>query len=715
MNEAASRALAPAPRVRRVKLQHILFLLLLLPGIIPLVLSSFYLLKSNREALKVKELELLTHSAQGFAQLLSDDLADRAAQLRQVGQGLVAAPGFKNLEQRLRQDWAQSYLQRFLSQDGRDLRAFRFVDQNGRGLSSNSMTSLEPTVIEAMNGAFDQAVGSERTVYRFALIRDQGEWTSAVTMAVPVAIPESGDQLILQALAPLAMHRAPSEGLDIEEILLIDAGGERLWSAGARPQIEEALLASDLVQRFAALPVDVTSELELEVGGSKQSTLAQVVPVRESGWGVVAHKTTQVAFQQVRVMVLRILMFSMLAALLALVLALFASRSLSLPIQRLAETTHQIAAGHFDRRVSTEGLSFEVAELAEDFNRMSDTVESYIERLQKAAEVNRQLFISSIRAFAAAIDAKDPYTRGHSERVARYSRAIARYLGLPKDMQEKVWISAVLHDVGKIGVEDRVLKKHGVLTPEEFDQMKLHPVIGADIVEPVSALRDHLPGIRWHHEAWNGTGYPDGLKGEQIPLMARIIGVADTFDAITTNRPYQTASSPDFAIQTVKKLTGTRFDARIVTGFLLAWDAGQIEMDPPSPELAPPLAPSPEEVARAAAARESEAKALPPRAADTAQQRPGGGQAQQRPGGGQAQQRPGGGPTDRVEPPPLEIEATLEPPPPDMFLKVRAPRVPRIESRSATDSATTPASKQARTAPDRASNPLAPRAATKLR
>lgn len=609
MNEAASRAPAPAPRVRRVKLQHLLFLLLLLPGVIPLVLSSFYLLKSNREALQVKEKELLTLSAQGFAQVLSDDLAERAAQLRQVGQGLIAAPGFSNLEQRLRQDWARSYLQRFISQDGRDLRAFRFVDQKGRGQGSD-MGTFEPQVIEAMNGAFDEAVGTENTVYRFALIQEAAGLTPAVAMAVPVAIPDSDDQLILQALAPLAMRRAAGEGLDLEELFLIDAGGKRLWSAGERPRIEEALLASDLVQRFAALPLNVTSEIELEVDGKKQSTLAQVVPMRETGWGVVAHKTTQVAFQQVQVLVLRILLFSALAALMALVFSLFASRGFSLPIQRLAETTHQIAAGHFDRRVSTEGLSFEVAELAEDFNRMSDTVESYIERLQKAAEVNRQLFISSIRAFAAAIDAKDPYTRGHSERVARYSRAIARYLGLPKDMQEKVWISAVLHDVGKIGVEDRVLKKHGVLTPEEFEQMKLHPVIGADIVEPISALRDHLPGIRWHHEAWNGSGYPDGLKGEQIPLMARIIGVADTFDAITTNRPYQTASSPEFAIQTVKKLTGTRFDARIVTGFLLAWDAGQIEMDPPSAELAAlPQVPSAEEAAATAAAPRKEAAA----------------------------------------------------------------------------------------------------------
>ncbi len=581
MKTAEPRASSSPPSARRVKLQHILFLLLLLPGILPLVLSSVYLLQSNRETLKVKEKELLTLSAQGFAQLLSDDLAQRAAQLRQVGQGLVATPSSGNLEQRLRQSWARRYLERFANQERRDLRAFQVVNQEGRGPGS-ALEDFDEHVLAAMSRAFEEARASGETVYQFALLRAGDELEPAVAIAVPVAVPASDEMLILRALVPLALRSsaAAHAGLSLDQLLLIDAGGRLLWPAGGeRGGIESALLESELVQEFAALPVNAIHELELDVDGRSQSTLVQVVPVRETGWGVVAHKTTQAAFQQVRQVVLRILMLSALAVLLALVLALIAARGFSLPIQRLAEATHEIAAGHFDRRVSTEGLSFEVAELAEDFNRMSDTVQSYVARLQRAAELNRELFISSIRAFAAAIDAKDPYTRGHSERVASYSRSIARYLGLPKDVQEKVWISAVLHDVGKIGVEDRVLKKHGVLTPEEYEQMKLHPVIGADIVEPISALRDHLPGIRWHHEAWNGSGYPDGLKGEQIPLMARIIGVADTFDAITTNRPYQTASSPEFALQTIKKLTGTRFDAKIVTAFLLAWDAGQIVMD----------------------------------------------------------------------------------------------------------------------------------------
>ena len=624
MKESVPRDSEHPPAARRVKLQHILFLLLLLAGLIPLLLSSFYQLKSNREALKVKEKELLTLSAQGFAQLLSDDLERRSVLLEQLGRGLVAAPGLGQLEQWMSQDWAVRYLKRFVTESP-DLRAFLVGGEHGKTLSIYTKEYDLP-VLDAMGEAREQALATADTVYRFTLLKEKGELGPAVAIAVPVPIPGRDEQLILQALVPLVLRSssAAQAGLNVEELFLIDPGGELLWSARQRQGIERALLDSELIRQFAAQPVNVTREVELEVDGKIQSTLAQVVPVRETGWGVVAHKTTQVAFQDVQQLVVRILIFSALAAMLALALALLASRGFSLPIQRLAEASHEIAAGHFDRRVSTEGLSFEVAELAADFNRMSDTVQSYIARLQRAAEVNRQLFISSIRAFAAAIDAKDPYTRGHSERVASYSRSIARYLGLPKDVQEKVWISAVLHDVGKIGVEDRVLKKHGVLTAEEFDQMKLHPVIGADIVEPISALREHLPGIRWHHEAWNGSGYPDGLKGEQIPLMARIIGVADTFDAITTNRPYQTASSPEFALQTIKKLTGTRFDAKIVTAFLLAWDANQIKMDlslsqPTAPTSANvkatgsrPSIPRPLSTAKSTGSRPGIPKPLPP-------------------------------------------------------------------------------------------------------
>ncbi len=293
--------------------------------------------------------------------------------------------------------------------------------------------------------------------------------------------------------------------------------------------------------------------------------LAQVSPVGETGWAVVVQKPAAAAFSAVRRMVMSAFAATGLLVLLALIFAALASRWVSRPIQRLAETSHEIAEGSFGRRMEARGLPAELSDLARDFNRMSGHVESYVSRLKEAAQANRELFIGSIRAFAAAIDAKDPYTRGHSERVAALARTSARQLSLSEDAQQKLWIAALLHDVGKIGVEDQVLRKVGRLTDEEFRQMKAHTVIGADIMSSIGPLREMVPVIRWHHEAWNGLGYPDGKKGEEIPLFARIVAVADTFDALTTNRPYQEAHDLEEAIAVITKLTGSRFDAKVVT------------------------------------------------------------------------------------------------------------------------------------------------------
>jgi HD-GYP domain-containing protein (c-di-GMP phosphodiesterase class II) len=179
---------------------------------------------------------------------------------------------------------------------------------------------------------------------------------------------------------------------------------------------------------------------------------------------------------------------------------------------------------------------------------------------------------------AAAIDEKDPYTRGHSDRVARYSLLIGRQLSLSPEDLDRLRISALLHDVGKIGVDDRVLKKPGSLTPEEFEIMKQHPIKGANIMRPVAQLKDMLPGIELHHEHVDGHGYPHGLKGEDIPLMALIIAVADTLDAMTTHRPYQSAMDLEEALQLIHKKAGTKFDVAVVDALDLVVKAGQIHL-----------------------------------------------------------------------------------------------------------------------------------------
>jgi len=218
----------------------------------------------------------------------------------------------------------------------------------------------------------------------------------------------------------------------------------------------------------------------------------------------------------------------------------------------------------------------ELGELGSSFNQMTDQIEQFVGDLQRSANENHELFLGTVKALAAAIDGKDPYTRGHSERVSRFSVATAQGLGLPETEIERIRISALLHDVGKIGIDDSILKKPSALTDEEFQIMKSHPQKGYKIMSQIPAMRDFLPGMYMHHEMVNGQGYPQGLKGDEIPLQARVVSVADTFDAMTTERPYQRAMDLDAALTRLKSFVDTRYDARVVAAFIAACEAGKI-------------------------------------------------------------------------------------------------------------------------------------------
>ena len=173
------------------------------------------------------------------------------------------------------------------------------------------------------------------------------------------------------------------------------------------------------------------------------------------------------------------------------------------------------------------------------------------------------MFLGTLRALTAAIDAKDSYTRGHSERVALASRLIARKAGLDESLVERIYIAALVHDVGKIGVPEAVLCKPGRLTSEEFDQIKRHPEIGARILQDIRQMDDLIPGVLYHHERWDGRGYPHGLVGEQTPLMGRVIGLADAFDAMSSDRTYRRAMGLDQVLTEIEDCSGTQFDPEL--------------------------------------------------------------------------------------------------------------------------------------------------------
>ena len=214
--------------------------------------------------------------------------------------------------------------------------------------------------------------------------------------------------------------------------------------------------------------------------------------------------------------------------------------------------------------------------------QLIENLQGRVEEIKELYLREHRIFIHTAIALAAAIDARDPYTHGHTERVTNYCLAIAKELdGVPevaqyKNFRETLQISALLHDVGKIGIPDYILSKNGRLSPEEFEEIKKHSIIGATILHPIKELSDVAREIRHHQECFDGSGYPDGLAGNDIPLIARIIAVADAFDAMTTTRPYRKKKTVEEALQELKAKSGTQFDPLIVSAFLLAYKKGNI-------------------------------------------------------------------------------------------------------------------------------------------
>jgi len=306
--------------------------------------------------------------------------------------------------------------------------------------------------------------------------------------------------------------------------------------------------------------------------------LGTVAPVGRPDWGVVVQKPEDRAFASVEKMIRATIEWVGIALILAIVVALLFATQIARPIRALAERSREIAAGNYAQRVEVKSHN-EIGELADNFNVMSGAIERAVEQLKKAAQENHLLFINAVRMLAAAIDAKDPYTRGHSERVARYSIAIGKNLSLPEKDMRNLRISALLHDVGKIGIDDRILRKPGALSEDEFEVMKGHPAKGAAIMSGVAQLIDIIPGMKYHHEKWAGGGYPDNLEGDQIPMQARIVAIADTFDAMTTNRPYQKAMELGYVVDKIKSFAGTRFDPRVVDAFVNAVKRGDITIE----------------------------------------------------------------------------------------------------------------------------------------
>ncbi|MGB7207877.1 MAG: HD domain-containing phosphohydrolase [Pyrinomonadaceae bacterium] len=315
-----------------------------------------------------------------------------------------------------------------------------------------------------------------------------------------------------------------------------------------------------------------------EFGGNSYEMIGAYSTVRigsHTTFGVITMQDERKALASVGEMRWQTWMISLAFAFFALLLGSIAARTLTSPLLKLSAAAEKIAAGDLSTRVETRNIT-EIGTLGRSFNTMSDNLEEYIAKLARAATENRELFVGTVKALAAAIDGKDKYTRGHSERVARISVAIGRQMNMGAEELETLRISSLLHDVGKIAVDDAILKKPSALTDEEFEIMKTHPQKGYKIMSQIPAMKEFLPGMYMHHEMVNGKGYPQGLTNEQIPLQAKIVSVADTFDAMTIDRPYQKGMLLPDALERIRSFVGTRYDPLVVDALIRGCESGEI-------------------------------------------------------------------------------------------------------------------------------------------
>jgi putative two-component system response regulator len=188
----------------------------------------------------------------------------------------------------------------------------------------------------------------------------------------------------------------------------------------------------------------------------------------------------------------------------------------------------------------------------------------------------QESYEASLIMLANAIEVRDPYTRGHVERVMNYAQSIAEYLGWSANDINTLRFGSILHDIGKIHISEYILRKEGTLSDEEWIEMKKHPEMGVELVDGIHYLNSAVPVILYHHERWNGSGYPYGMKGEKIPVMARIVAIADSFDAMTTERPYRKELTPEQAFNEVVSGSGIQYDPLMVDAFQHAWETDKI-------------------------------------------------------------------------------------------------------------------------------------------
>jgi HD-GYP domain-containing protein (c-di-GMP phosphodiesterase class II) len=387
----------------------------------------------------------------------------------------------------------------------------------------------------------------------------------------------AGYSLLSQDLLGLdnTVYKIKNSNKDIEYIAIVNPAGEILVHSDIK-QIGQKFIPAE----GPALQKREDGTLIKEVSGKAGGFFEMSSPVifMDKDLGLVAlgiNKSALVAAQQEA----QGNILSVFAAILVLAVAssLLLSSFLTRPIQELSAGVTELKQGKRSRPLRIYSRD-ELGRLTESFNDMTALITAQREKLSKFAQDLEEAYIATVRVLAAAIDARDHYTLGHSTRVAQLSLELGRAAGLGKEELEELEISCLFHDVGKIKIPDSILLKGGKLNTQEQREMSKHTEYGTEILSKASSLVKYIPAVRHHHEWYDGTGYPDGLSGDKIPLAAAIISLADVYDAMTSDRPYRNALTKENARRKIMDLAGKQFPPELTASFIKLLEKRTAEM-----------------------------------------------------------------------------------------------------------------------------------------
>ena len=570
----------------KISLIYFVVATLLLIGLVPLVLTGWFLSEKSAVELRAVENRYQTQLVQEKARQIEmfgqryGDLVGSYARAFELADNLsvLTAP---QTEEKLGATLKENP----------NLLALYVKPVNGESLSVFRAEAIQRREIESLSSTALGNLGSKKLGFgQPNKLTSSGE--VILTIASPVIIGNNISAGVVAIISLREISRFVAENKQSSEaelwkaglpiVFVVDEKGLAVFHPDAAVASNQKNLTDlKIVQEWRESSRQIQSALvpfTAEFEGVKYEMIGAYSTAsfgKELIFGVIVIQDENKALASVGEMRRHTWVISLVFALIALLVGSVFARRLTAPLLKLVSAAQKLASGDFSTRVETSSVT-EIGTLGETFNLMSGKLEEHIANLAKAAAENRELFVGTVKALAAAIDGKDRYTRGHSERVSRISIAIGQRLNLSEEELETLRISALLHDVGKIAIDDAILKKPAALTNEEFEIMKSHPHHGYKIMANIPAMKEFLPGIYMHHEMVNGAGYPQGLRGAEIHLQAKIISVADTFDAMTIDRPYQKGMTLDDALNRIKSFVGTRYDGKVVEALVEACADGQI-------------------------------------------------------------------------------------------------------------------------------------------